>query len=107
MDDVKKNILVVEDNIIAAKIMIMLFEALGCLVYHVTDGNDAVQTVLANNYDGVCMDIGLPSMSGVEACKIIREYENKQHLPHIPIIAVTGNNSPEEVNRPLRKLAFM
>lgn len=98
MGEHKKSILVVEDNMIAARIMKSLFESLGCLVDHVTDGTDAVQQVLENNYNAICMDIGLPTMSGVEACIAIRENENKKHLTHIPIIAVTGNNSPDEAN---------
>lgn len=42
------------------------------------------------------MDIGLPIMSGVEACKAIRKHEREHHLTSTPIVAVTGNNNPEE-----------
>ena len=93
----KKSILVVEDNIIAANIVKMLFESLGCKVHHVTDGKDAVNEALQNTYDGICIDIGLPTMSGVEACKEIRAHETKNNLKKVPIIAVTGNNSSEEI----------
>lgn len=35
MDSHKKNILVVEDNVVAAKVIKIFFESLGCLVDHV------------------------------------------------------------------------
>jgi CheY-like chemotaxis protein len=92
----KKNILVVEDNLIAANVAKVFFEKLGCQVELVQDGDEAIKLVKTNHYDGICMDIGLPTISGTEACRAIREHEAKNHLKPIPIVAVTGNNSPEE-----------
>lgn len=93
---INKKILVVEDNPIAAKMAQTILESLGCRVDIVEDGTDAVKRVFENHYDGVCMDIGLPVMSGVEACIAIRKYEAEHSLTPVPIVAVTGNNSPEE-----------
>ncbi len=92
-----KRILVVEDNEVAAKVAKMILELLGCQVTHVLDGNEAIRQVQENNYDGICMDIGLPTISGVEACIAIRDYEAKNNRTPIPIIAITGNYSPEEI----------
>jgi CheY-like chemotaxis protein len=96
MEQNKKSILVVEDNIIAAKSAQIMFEMLGCQVELVEDGEKAIQLVREKYYDGICMDIGLPTISGTEACRAIREHEAKNNLKPIPIVAVTGNNSPEE-----------
>jgi CheY-like chemotaxis protein len=93
----QKKILVVEDNPIAAKMTKKILEFLGCRVDHVADGNEAVKKVLELHYDGICMDIGLPTMSGLEACKAIRKHEAENHLTPIPIVAVTGNDNPEEI----------
>ena len=38
----RKTILVVEDNLIAARVAKTLFEFLGCEVHHVEDGSEAV-----------------------------------------------------------------
>jgi two-component system, OmpR family, aerobic respiration control sensor histidine kinase ArcB len=92
----QKYILVVEDNRIAAKMAQTILQFLGCQVDLVQDGADAVKRVLENHYDGICMDIGLPDMSGVEACIAIRKHEAEHGLTPVPIVAVTGNNSPEE-----------
>lgn len=43
------------------------------------------------------MDIGLPTISGTEACLALREHETKNGLSPIPIVAVTGNCSPDEI----------
>lgn len=96
MDNYKRNILVVEDNVVAAKVVKILLESLGCSVDLVTDGQEAVNQVLQKKYNGVSMDIGLPTMSGLDACKAIRSHENKNNLPKVPIVAVTGNNGADE-----------
>ena len=93
----KKHILLVEDNFIATKVAKVLLERLGCEVDCANDGDKAIDLALANHYDGICMDIGLITMSGVEACKAIRAYESQNHLRHVPIIALTANNSPQEI----------
>lgn len=105
MSNDKKHILVVEDNLAAAKAAQFIFELLGCTVEHVDDGDKAIELVKNNHYDGICMDIGLPTISGIEACIAIREHEIKNHLSPIPIVAVTGNCSPEEIKE--YKLAGM
>ncbi len=72
MGNDKKTILVVEDNPVAAKATTFILERLGCNVDHADDGDKAVKMVKESHYDGVCMDIGLTTMSGTEACIAIR-----------------------------------
>lgn len=98
----KKHILVVEDNLIAAKMAKLLFEFLGCQVDQATNGGEAVMLVLNKHYDGISMDIGMPVKNGIEACIAIRKHEAEHHLSPVPIIAVTGNNSPEEAEEYLK-----
>ncbi len=100
MSNDKKHILVVEDNVLAATIAKMIFEKLGCDVECADDGEKAVELVKAHHhYDGICMDIGLPTLSGTQACVAIRGHEVQNHLPSIPIAALTGNYSPDEVEQ--------
>jgi CheY-like chemotaxis protein len=94
-----KHILVVEDNLAAQKVNQFLFKKQGCTVDCVADGKEAVEMAKKNKYHGICMDIGLPTMDGVEACKAIREYETKNNLEQVPIIAVTANYSDPEIKR--------
>ncbi len=99
MDATKKIILVVEDNLIAAMMIKNMLEKFGCIVERVDDGDKAVALVKQKHYDGISMDIGLPTMSGVNACIAIRAYEAQNHLDPVPIIAVTSNNSSEETKQ--------
>ncbi|MBA2651505.1 MAG: response regulator [Tatlockia sp.] len=92
-----KRILIVEDNPMAALAVKSIFKQLGCEVEHVEDGDQAIQLVKEKPYDLICMDIGLPTISGTETCKAIRLYESQHQLKPIPIVAVTGNNSPDEM----------
>ncbi|CDZ78481.1 Signal transduction histidine-protein kinase BarA [Legionella massiliensis] len=99
MSTAKKNILIliVEDNTIAARTAKFIFEMLGCQVEIIENGDNAVDMAKINHYDAICMDIGLPTISGIQACSMIREYEAKNNLHSVPIIAVTGNCSPHEI----------
>ena len=98
----KKHVLLVEDNLVAMKVAQMMLSMAGCEVDLAKDGPEAVTMATKNHYDGICMDIGLPTLSGVEACKAIRQYEIEHHVAPTPIIAVTGNNSPEEAREYLQ-----
>lgn len=95
----KRNILIVEDNLVAAKVAKLLLEMLGCQVEHVIDGNEVLNLVINKSYHGIYMDIGLPTLSGVEVCIAIREYESKNKISPLPIIAVTGNFSDAEADQ--------
>lgn len=93
----KKHVLLVEDNLTAIKVAQVLFNMQGCDVDCAKDGKEAVEMAIKNHYDGICMDIGLPIKNGIEACKEIREYEAKNHLDPVPIIAVTANHTEQEI----------
>lgn len=64
------------------------------IVAEAEDGETAVD--LANRYslDLILLDIGLPRMSGLEACRQIK----MQH-PNLPILALTSHSEPTLINR--------
>lgn len=41
-------------------------------------------------YAAILMDLGLPVIDGVHAAIQIREFELRNHLPRVPIIALTA-----------------
>jgi CheY-like chemotaxis protein len=92
----KKYILVVEDNPIAAKMANLFLGILGCQIDNADDGDKAIEMAIKNSYDGICMDIGLPTVSGVDACIAIRKHEEEFGLSPVLIIALTSNDSDEE-----------
>ena len=58
------------------------------------DGQEAVEKTQAELPDLIVMDVVMPRMTGVEACKQIRLQEATRH---IPIILVTTRGEPENV----------
>ncbi|HLY62606.1 MAG TPA: response regulator [Terriglobia bacterium] len=58
------------------------------------DGQEAVEKTLAELPDLIVMDVVMPRMTGIEACKQIR---SQDHTRHIPIILVTTRGEPENV----------
>lgn len=64
---------------------------------HAINGLEAVKMVAQNNYDIVLMDIQMPEMDGYEATKRIRESSDIKK--NIPIMAMTANATPEEINK--------
>ena len=58
------------------------------------DGETALQQVLQNTFDIVILDVGLPGMGGVEACRQI-----KQQRPDLPVLVLTSHSQPTLIAR--------
>lgn len=91
--NVAPRVLIAEDNLVNAKILIKLLKKFGIEDYkHVEDGLLAVEARKEDSYfDIVLMDINMPNMTGDEATQEIIKWENSNNESHIPIIAVTAN----------------
>ncbi|MDR0714479.1 MAG: response regulator [Bacteroidales bacterium] len=86
------NILLVEDNLINQKIVILSIQKLVKNIDIANNGQEAVDKYLSPaKYDIVLMDIQMPIMDGLQATKKIREIETENNRPSIPIIAITAN----------------
>ncbi len=85
------NALVVEDNPINRKMMKYTLKNIGINCDVAENGQIGFDMRKKKEYDVIFMDIQMPIMNGVEATKAIIDYEKKNNLIHIPIIAVTAN----------------
>lgn len=65
-------VLMAEDNAINQKVGKMTLEGLGAVVDLAANGLEAVDMVSQFEYDLILMDIRMPEMDGVEACRVIR-----------------------------------
>jgi len=63
-----------------------------------TDGNMGIQLACAFMPDVILMDINLPDISGITALKILR---NDPATAHIPIIALSANAIPRDIEKGL------
>ncbi|EQK97945.1 hypothetical protein G6O67_001248 [Ophiocordyceps sinensis] len=92
----KPHVFLVEDDPTCAKIGIKFLKSMGCEVEHAQNGVDAysrVSSVGRDRFDMIFMDIIMPRLDGVSATMYIR-----QHSPSTPVIAMTSNIRPDEVN---------
>jgi len=84
-------VLLVEDyepNIIVARAML---ETYGYTVDVVNNGKKAVDCAKAGHYAAILMDVQMHGMNGLEATSLIRQHENQNNLPRLPIIAMTAH----------------
>ena len=87
----KEKVLVVEDNKSNQMLMQILLKKLNLSFEFANDGVEAVEMFKTNKYDIILMDENMPNMNGIEATKLILEYEKQNNLEHTPIIALTAN----------------
>ena len=84
------SVLLVEDNLINQKIVILSLKKLVRNIEIASNGKEALDKFGTSKYDIILMDIQMPIMNGIVATKKIREIEASTNS-HAPIIAITAN----------------
>ncbi len=84
------HILVAEDNKVNQLLTLKLLKKRGYRVTVVENGQLAVEAVKADTFDLILMDVQMPAMNGLEATRIIRQWEHKRGR-YTPIIALTAS----------------
>jgi len=68
-----------------------LLEAFGYTIAVAGNGLEAFERVKTEAYSVVLMDIQMPGMDGLEATRLIREFERATHRAPVPIIGMTAH----------------
>ena len=82
------NILLVEDNELNQELAMELLTGIGIRVTLACNGQEALDILQEDDFDGVLMDIQMPVMDGYTATRKIRE---QLRFKDLPIIAMTAN----------------
>ena len=89
-------VLLVEDIPINLQVAQHMLYGLGCEVLVATNGQQALEVIAEERPDVVLMDCQMPVMDGYTATRIQRSREEKNGLPHMPIVALTANALAED-----------
>lgn len=84
------NILLVEDNPINQKIVLISLRSRVKNIDTAVNGKEALDLFGKSNYDIILMDVQLPVMDGITAVRKIRELESSTSR-HTPVLAITAN----------------
>ncbi|KAG9985930.1 CheY-like protein, partial [Aureobasidium melanogenum] len=110
-------VLIVEDNIVNARVLSKQLKNLGCVVHVANHGGEALDILRKSNYwnhqadtenttpeseriglSVVLMDQEMPIMDGLTCTRKIREFEKEgKFVRHVPVIAVTANARNEQI----------
>ena len=90
-------ILVVDDHPVNRQVASMMLAAAGFDVETAEDGAQAVEAVRSRPFDVVFMDLHMPVMDGLTACRAIRALEGDG--ADTPVVAMTAATLPEDVAR--------
>ena len=84
----KHKVLIVEDNPLNMRLIEMILKSKNYTLLKATDGQEALDIATREHPDLILMDIRLPTVSGLEVARRLKE---NQAFSHIPIIALTAH----------------
>jgi CheY-like chemotaxis protein len=79
-------LLLVEDNVESAQLMVRLFNSTGYDVVHKTHGLEGLKAAREETFDAILLDFNLPDIDGSQVGLLLRP-----SLKNVPIIAITAH----------------
>ncbi len=91
-------ILIADDYELNRRLLQKLLAPKNYYIQTAVHGEDALEKLRHNSFDVLLVDIEMPKLSGLEVARIIRSGEHPDLDANIPIIAITGHESEDELN---------
>ncbi|MCD4697637.1 MAG: tetratricopeptide repeat protein [Bacteroidales bacterium] len=85
------HILIAEDNLLNAQVIVAFLNRLGHTSEVASNGKEALKVLAKNDFDAILMDIEMPEMDGLQATEAIRKGEYNVRNTEIPIVALTAH----------------
>lgn len=95
-DEKKKRILVVDDDLDIIKLIKAKLQQDNFSVLEAYNGKEAIELTKKFNPDLIVMDIVMPVMDGLEACRILKKDHSTRF---IPLILLSGKSSEEDITK--------
>jgi two-component system, OmpR family, KDP operon response regulator KdpE len=84
VNPLQSKVLLVDDEVSIRQALHATLSTLGFDIEEASGGEQAVSFVRTERYDAVLLDINMPGMGGIEACRAIRRL-----CPQLPIVMLT------------------
>ena len=106
-------ILIIEDEETIRRYISLLLGTLGYETIEAASGEEGLKLAAKHSPDIILMDIMMPSMDGIEACKRLKADESLKNIPVIMVTAKTDDETMENafnagafdyISKPLNKL---
>lgn len=94
MNEQSGRILVVDDNLNNVDMLSRRLQRTGYDVSGVTGGKEAIESIAANHFDLVILDIMMPGVNGIEVLEHIRKTSSVSELP---VIMATAKDQSEDI----------
>jgi CheY-like chemotaxis protein len=95
LPELRRTILVVEDNPVNQEVISHMLRRLGCQIQVASSAQEGLRALCEKRFDLILMDIQMPGMDGVEALNLFRRGPNGRFAfvnpAGTPVIAVTAN----------------
>ena len=93
----KLRLLITDDSRLLRKKLREELENLDCEVLEASNGREAIEIDMAQELDGVILDIVMPEVGGIEALQVIREVS-----PDVPIVMLSSAGTPQKLMQTLK-----
>lgn len=87
----KPKVLIADDDWLNRDLLENYLARMGAEVVSTTDGSKAVELAIADPPDLILMDMQMPRMDGLEACKHLKAHPSTQFVPLVIITAMEGD----------------
>jgi len=84
-------VLLVDDDHSLRRALHVTLSGMGFIVVDASRGEEALSLVRVTQFDAVLLDIDIPGMGGIEACRSIRH-----SVPRLPILMLTAMDSEDD-----------
>lgn len=90
------NVLIADDVPQNLELLALTLKQDGHGVVKAGDGNEAVECFTSGSFDVVLMDVHMPGLDGLQATRLIRQFEREHRRKPTPIIALTASVMVED-----------
>ena len=95
---IEKKILIVDDEEGIRRVLCGLLKKEGYQVIEAEDGEAGVELAKKEDPDVILMDLTMPRMGGLEACRLLKEDEKTKNIPVLVVTALGGESKMEAID---------